>query len=141
MKNRRVVEEGMTVIAEAPATEIIEEMATPIIVIAEDIAAKNTKIEHQNTVDMNVEKITNQDPDHQLIAEAIAMLKALLIKQDQEESLLDEKIVVKEAQSEDGIDLWKKVGPETIGAVPQLADQCRIETGATMMILEMGEDH
>ena len=141
MKNRRVVEEGMTVIAEAPATEIIEEMATPIIVITEDIAVKNTKIEHQNIVDMNTEKITDQDPDHQLIAEAIAMLKALLIKQDQEESLLDEKIVAKEAQSEDGIDLWKKVGPDTIGAAPQLADQCRIETGATMMISGMGEDH
>ena len=33
MKNHRVVEEGMIVIAEAPATEIIEEMAIPIIVI------------------------------------------------------------------------------------------------------------
>ena len=73
MKNRRVVEEGMIVIAEAPATEIIEEMATPIIVIEEDIAVKNTKIEHQNIVDMNAEKNMDQDPDHQLIAEAMAM--------------------------------------------------------------------
>ena len=73
MKNRRVVEEGMIVIAEAPATEIIEEMATPIIVIEEDIAVKNTKIEHQNIVDMNAEKIMDQDPDRQLIAEAMAM--------------------------------------------------------------------
>ena len=73
MKNRRVAGEGMIVIAEAPATEIIEEMAIPITVIGGDIAVKNTKIEHQNIVDMNAEKNMDQDPDHQLIAEAMAM--------------------------------------------------------------------
>ena len=141
MKNRRVVEEGMTVIAEAPATEIIEEMATPIIVIAEDIAAKNTKIEHQNTVDMIVEKIMDQDPDHQLIAEATAMLRALLIKQDQEENLLDEKTIGKEAQNVNVIDLWRKIRPEMIGAILQLVDQYRTEAEVTIMILGMEEDH
>ena len=72
-KNRQEVEEGMIVIAEAPATEIIEEMAIPITVIEGDIAVKNTEIERRNIVDMNEEMITDQDPDHQLIVEAMDM--------------------------------------------------------------------
>ena len=72
-KNRQVVEEGMIVIAEAPATEIIEEMAIPITVIEGDIAVKNTGIEHRNIVDTNEEMIMDQDPGHQLIVEAMDM--------------------------------------------------------------------
>ena len=72
-KNCQEVEEGMIVIAEAPATDIIEETAIPITVIEGDIAVKNTEIEHRNIVDMNEEMITDQDPDHQLIVEAMDM--------------------------------------------------------------------
>ncbi len=143
-KNCQEVEEGMIVIAEAPATEIIEEMAIPITVIEGDTAVKNTKIEHQNIVDMNAEKIMDQDPDHQLIVEAMGIQRVLFTQQDQEGSLLDERIVVKEALSGDGIDLRidlrKKTGPDMIGAVPQLADHYRIETEMTVMNSEMEED-
>ena len=72
-KNCQEVEEGMIVIAEALATDIIEETAIPITVIEGDIAVKNTGIEHRNIVDMNEEMITDQDPGHQLIVEAMDM--------------------------------------------------------------------
>ena len=72
-KNRQEVEEGMIAIAEAPAMDIIGETAIPITAIEGDIAVKNTGIEHRNIVDMNEEMITDQDPDHQLIVEAMDM--------------------------------------------------------------------
>ena len=63
----------MIAIAEALAMDIIGETAIPITAIEGDIAVKNTGIEHRNIVDMNEEMITDQDPDHQLIVEAMDM--------------------------------------------------------------------
>ena len=134
----------MIAIAEALAMDIIGETAILITAIEGDIAVKNTGIEHRNIVDMIEEMITDQGPDHQLIVEAMGMQRVLFTQQDQEGSLLDERIVAKEALSGDGIDLRidlrKKTGPDTIGAVPQLADHYQTETEMVVMISEMEED-